>query len=46
MSIDAMIEHSGLTAEAVSSMLLTLELQGCVTSTGGLYSRTDKVGNS
>jgi DNA processing protein len=42
ISIDEMIERSGLTAEAVSSMLLTLELQGCVTSTGGLYSRTDR----
>lgn len=42
ISMDEMIERSGLTAETVSSMLLTLELQGCVTSTGGLYSRTDR----
>jgi DNA processing protein len=39
ISIDALVERSGLTAEAVSSMLLTLEIQGIVASTGGLYSR-------
>lgn len=41
ISIDMLVERSGLTADVVSSMLLTLELQGCVTSTGGLYCRTD-----
>ncbi|VAW93876.1 Rossmann fold nucleotide-binding protein Smf possibly involved in DNA uptake, partial [hydrothermal vent metagenome] len=39
ISIDALVERSGLTAEAVSSMLLTLEIQGIVASSGGLYSR-------
>lgn len=38
--IDTLIERSGLTAEAVSSMLLILELQGHVAGgPGGLYSR-------
>jgi DNA processing protein len=38
--IDALVEASGLTAEAVSSMLLMLELQGHVTAfPGGRYSR-------
>lgn len=41
ISIDMLVERCGLTADVVSSMLLTLELQGCVTSTGGLYCRTD-----
>lgn len=40
-SIDTLVVRSGLTPEVVSSMLLTLELQGRVTSTGGLYSRSD-----
>jgi DNA processing protein len=39
-SIDTLVDRSGLTPEVVSSMLLTLELQGHVTSAGGLYSRT------
>lgn len=39
ISIDALVDRSGLTAEAVSSMLLTLELQGIVTSSGDLFSR-------
>ena len=39
ISIDTLVERSGLTAESVSSMLLTLEIQGIVASTGGLYSR-------
>ena len=39
ISIDALVDHSGLTAEVVSSMLLTLELQGIVASSGGLFSR-------
>ena len=38
-SIDTLVDRSGLTAEAVSSMLLILELQGIVASSGGLYSR-------
>ncbi len=40
--VDQMIERSGLTAEAVSSMLLLLELQGFVESTAGGYVRTAK----
>ena len=39
ISIDTLVERSGLTPEAVSSMLLTLEIQGLVASSGGLYSR-------
>lgn len=39
LAIDTLVERSGLTAEAVSSMLLIMELQGYVTSTGGLYTR-------
>lgn len=38
-SIDTLVERSGLTPETVSSMLLTLELQGIVTSSSGLFSR-------
>ncbi len=39
-SIDNIIERSGLTAEAVSSILLQLELQGLVqTAPGGYYTR-------
>ena len=41
IAIDELVERSGLTPEAVSAMLLTLELQGRVISSGGLYSRTD-----
>ena len=42
VSIDELIARSGLTAEAVSSMLLLLELDGHVSSApGGRYSRTD-----
>ncbi len=38
--IDLIIERSGLTAEAVSSMLLIMELQGLVAAeTGGCYTR-------
>jgi DNA processing protein len=41
VSVDELIARTGLTAEAVSSMLLLLELQGDVSSApGGLYSRT------
>ncbi len=42
ISIDLLVERCGLTPEEVSSMLLSLELQGRVTSTGGLYSRNDQ----
>jgi DNA processing protein len=39
-SIDQLVERSGLTAEAVSSMLLQLELQGLIeASAGGNYQR-------
>ncbi|MDY6991548.1 MAG: DNA-processing protein DprA [Pseudomonadota bacterium] len=39
-SVDHLVELSGLTAEAVSSMLLILELRGLVTAqAGGLYTR-------
>ncbi len=41
--IDQLVERSGLTPEAVSSMLLMLELQGYVAaSPGGLYARLPK----
>ena len=43
VSIDALVARSGLTAEVVSSMLLTMELQGCVTSNGGHYCRVDNL---
>jgi len=39
-SVDKLVDTSGLTAEAISSMLLILELQGTVKSVpGGLYMR-------
>jgi len=38
--VDTLVERSGLTADAVSSMLLQLELQGFVTPCpGGKYQR-------
>ncbi|HWQ93921.1 MAG TPA: DNA-processing protein DprA [Gammaproteobacteria bacterium] len=41
--VDSLIERSGLTPEAVSSMLLVLELQGHVVSApGGHYTRVTK----
>ena len=41
--VDLVVERSGLTAEAVSSMLLLLELEGFVeASPGGRYARTSK----
>ncbi len=40
-SIDTLVERSGLTADVVSSMLLHMELQGRVTSSGGRYCRVD-----
>jgi len=37
-AVDTVVERSGLTADAVCSMLLVLELQGCIVSTqGGHY---------
>ncbi len=43
LPIDEIIAQSGLTAEAVSSMLLLLELEGYVSSApGGCFSRSDK----
>ncbi len=42
VSIDKIIESSGLTADIVSSMLLILEVQGVVSSSGGLYMRTNQ----
>lgn len=42
-AVDILVERSGLTADAVSSMLLLLELEGYVASaTGGGYARTSK----
>ncbi len=42
-SVDDVVARSGLTAEAVSSMLLILELRGDVASSpGGLYARVPK----
>ncbi len=38
--MDKFVERSGLTVDAVSSMLLLLELKGLVAAaTGGFYSR-------
>ena len=43
VTVDTIVERSGLTTEEVSSMLLVLELQDHVASMpGGLYSRVDK----
>ena len=39
--INTLVERCGLTPETISAMLLLLELQGRVISTGGLYCRTD-----
>jgi len=41
VSIDTLVERSRLTPEAISSMLVELELSGAVTSAGGLYIRLD-----
>jgi DNA processing protein len=47
LSIDLLVERCGLTAEAVSSMLLVLELQGLITALpGGRYFRCGKEGQS
>ncbi len=43
IAVDTLVERSGLTADAVSSMLLILELEGYVAAAaGGGYSRTSK----
>jgi len=43
VTVDTLVERSGLTAEAVSSMLLVMEIQGVVASApGGLYYRQTK----
>jgi DNA processing protein len=39
-SIDTLVERSQLTSEAVSAMLVELELKGCVTSSSGMYTRS------
>lgn len=39
VSVDKLIELTGLTADTVSSMLLILEMHGIVSSSGGLYMR-------
>ncbi len=40
LAVDSLVEHCGLTAEVVSSMLLILELEGYVAAVpGGLYCR-------
>jgi DNA processing protein len=41
-SVDQLVQRSGLTADAVSSMLLLLELQGYVVSTAGGYTLAGK----
>ena len=41
VSIDTLVARSGLTADRVSSMLMNMELQGRVTSSGGRYCRVD-----
>ncbi|MEW8505516.1 MAG: DNA-processing protein DprA [Candidatus Thiodiazotropha sp.] len=44
VSVDELIARTGLTAEAVSSMLLLLELEGHVSSApGGYYCRIDRL---
>ncbi|HHW4674997.1 MAG TPA: DNA-processing protein DprA, partial [Xylella fastidiosa subsp. pauca] len=40
MSMDSLIERTGLTAATLSSMLLTLELEGKVVVEHGRYTRT------
>ena len=39
VSIDTLVERSQLTPESISSMLVELELNGAVSSDGGLYMR-------
>lgn len=46
VSVDFVVERSGLTADRVSSILLNLELRGyAASSPGGLYCRVQKWGN-
>jgi DNA processing protein len=43
IAVDSLVRRTGLTADVLSSMLLTLELRGFVTSVaGGFYARTLK----
>lgn len=42
-TIDHLVEQSHLTAEAVSSILVELEIQGHIVSQGGLYNRVGTV---
>ena len=39
VSIDTLVERSQLTPESISSMLVELELNGAVNSSGGMYTR-------
>ncbi len=39
VSVDTLVERSQLTPEAISSMLVELELSGLITSSGGRYCR-------
>jgi predicted Rossmann fold nucleotide-binding protein DprA/Smf involved in DNA uptake len=39
MPIDELVNRSGFAAAEVASMLLILELEGCVVSESGLYTR-------
>lgn len=46
VAVDTLVRHTGLTAEQVSSILLTLELRGQVASApGGLYTRVPARGS-
>ena len=38
-TVDSLVQESGLSVEMVSSILLVLELQGCIASAGGRYFR-------
>ena len=38
-TVDSLVQESGLSVEMVSSILLVLELQGCIASAGGSYFR-------
>ena len=39
MPVDELVNRSGFAAAEVASMLLILELEGCVVSESGLYTR-------
>lgn len=46
VGIDALVACSGLTSDSVCAILLTMELDGCVTSLpGGLYQQCGKNSN-